>query len=213
MNKLEKLEEKIRKDINDKEFISRFSSFKEEIETIKLVWSQIETIKSNNLKMFILSCFHTDYLDHIHNVYNHIDSYLNNQIVSTPLKSAKNKYINLAESYNNLTGIPIKSFIDFKLNWDLIESDSLYNFITGEENQEDDKFKATDKHLILMNRRQRMGADTPRRKYNLCGVKNVTINNYTIESENINNSSYSRMDTNRSIDFREEEKFKHYVEK
>jgi hypothetical protein len=201
-NKLEKLTDKLKKDFDDRDILSRLKSHLEEIDTLKTIWSNLEVIKSDNLKMFLFSLFNPYYFDNTFNIYIHIDSYINNQPIITPLRSAKKKYLKLCESYMNLTGIPIKSVIDFISNWDLKECESLHYFIVGEENtNEDDKFK-TENQITLLNRRQKLGADTPRKKLQIVLDHNILVNNFT---DKLNpNTSFSRKDTNQSIDLREE---------
>jgi hypothetical protein len=210
-NKLQIFEERIKKDIKDKELTERLRLFiSDELPVIETVWESLENIKSKNMKMFILGCFNETFLDNINNIYKQIDSFISGQVSKIPMRSAKKKYIKLAESYSNLTGIPNKYFIEFNLNWELVDTEILYNLIINDEipaetyREDPNSNKGGDnRQNLFMNRRQRFGNDTPRRKNNINLAQNTStlVNNYVDQ----NSSFTSRCDTNRSIDLREED--------
>jgi hypothetical protein len=206
-NKFQLFEERIKKELKDKDIVDKLKVFNDELPIIQSLWDNLENFKSKNLKMFLLGCFNDMFLDNIANIYKQIGLFITGQASKIPMRSAKKKYIKLAESYSNLTGIPNKYFIEFNMNWELIDTEVLYNLIINDEvsetNQEDSNrvAKGDNRQNILMNRRQRFGNDTPRRRnvINLAQNDNAMVNNYVDPD-----SSFTRCDSNRSVDLREE---------
>jgi hypothetical protein len=208
-SKLQVLEEKVKRDFKDKDVLDKLQSFQDDLPTLQALWENLESFKSKNLKMFIMGCFNEMFLDNINNIYKQIDLFITGQVSKIPMRSAKKKYIKLADSYSNLTGIPNKHFIEFNMNWELVDTEMLYNLIINDEvpaetHREDTSrtTKGDSRQNIFMNRRQRFGNDTPRRRnvINIAQGDNMLVNNYV----DPNSSFSSRCDTNRSVDLREE---------
>ena len=158
------IEEKIKNDnidLNDNYLVF----MKEVFPKIENTYDRIKYSKSSNLKFFLISSFNDSYLNEILGIYNHLVQYLNKENLSSkiPLNHIRKKYIMLCEDFYNLTGFPIKSFIEFKNNWQLIENEQIYKNIISDD-LDDNDYQKGEKSLILMNRRQRVGVETPRRK-------------------------------------------------
>ena len=158
------IEEKIKNDnidLNDNYLVFMNEVFPK----IENTYDRIKYSKSSNLKFFLISSFNDSYLNEILGIYNHLVQYLNKENLSSkiPLNHIRKKYIMLCEDFYNLTGFPIKSFIEFKNNWQLIENEQIYKNIISDD-LDDSDYQKGEKSLLLMNRRQRVGVETPRRK-------------------------------------------------
>lgn len=219
--KMNNIEEKIK--LENKDIWSRLKTVYEDIGRIKMVNEILNSLRSNNLRMFLISLYSDFYLDNLYVLYSHLELYVANQNYKGSMRLARKKYIKYSESFTTLTGIPSKSFIDFQNNWELTENETLFNFIINDEFEDinslnnslrDDK---DSKQNLIMNRRQRFGSDTPRKK-----SPNLNLKNYknefekerenfrekereiSIQDDNVSINSY-RLDTNQSIDMREEQ--------
>ena len=186
------------------EIYENYSSFiKEDFNKMEKVYNNIKFLKSKNLKNFILNSLNIKYLNEISNIYRQLIQYcislnLKDKI---PLQNIRKKYIKLSESYYNLTGIPTNSFIEFKKNWQLIENEQLYKAIVSDNIESNDSTK-NEKSNLVMNRRQRIGAETPKRKrkYSISNNKDEIIKE---EEDKIINKQRKREE---SIEIREEKK-------
>ena len=104
----------------------------------------------------------------------------------------------LSEDFYNLTGFPIKSFIEFKNNWQLVENEQLYKAIISDD-LDDSDYQKGEKTSIIMNRRQKIGVETPRkrRKYSLSKKNNKNINK---DNNNISTSNDKKNEKNKRLD-------------
>ena len=201
LEKLSIIQKNLANDNSD--IYENYSMFiKDDFNKMEKIYNNIKFLKSKNLKNFILNSLNIKYLNEISNIYRQLIQYcislnLKDKI---PLQHIRKKYIKLAESYYNLTGIPTNSFIEFKKNWQLIENEHLYKAIVLDNIDTNDSTK-NEKSNLVMNRRQRIGAETPKRKrkYSISS-KNANIKD---DDDKIINKHKKREE---SIEIREEKK-------
>ena len=186
-SKMPVLEELINQ--NNSELNSKIKVFfNEEISKIIYVYENLENFKSENLKLFFTSLFIDSYFENLKILQDNLGYYLSKQSGFIPLMESRKYYLKICEAYTGLTGIPLKSYIYFVENWDLVSKDSLHNMIINDNfddyfNPEQNPTKRNDnKYNFIMNRRQKYGSDTPRRrrnslKLNKNYVKNINENN------------------------------------
>ena len=152
---------------------------------------KIKYIKSMNLKDFSFSIFSDFYTDTMYSIYNQMVQFLSktNLTMQEPLRIARKKYINLSENMYNITGIPVKFFMDFTTNWNLAENNELYKSVISDDYDDYVMPRSKEKEdKLKLNRRQ-----TPKRK----------------RKENFNRSiSKKRRPSTDSLDFREETNIK-----
>ena len=199
VQKISIIEEKIKNDNN--ELSDNYLVFMNEVfPKIESTYDKIKYSKSSNLKFFLISSFNDSYLNEILGIYNHLVQYLNRENLSSkiPLSHIRKKYIMLSEDFYNLTGFPIKSFIEFKNNWQLVENEQLYKAIISDD-LDDSDYQKGEKTLIIMNRRQKIGVETPRkrRKYSLSKKNNKNINK---DNNNISTSNDKKNEKNKRLD-------------
>jgi hypothetical protein len=130
--------------------------------------------------------------------YSSIQSLYKNLITFTSLKppenfllKARKQYIRLADAFYNIIGIPQKSFIEFKDNWELEEKEELYDSIILDN--EDAHLYNEIKTKIILNHRQSTGKETPRKirknsvsKFNK-NIKGIKRRKSKIKNTNNNN--------------------------
>ena len=164
----------------------------------------ITQIKSNILKKFL---FYSgigvpSYLENLKLIYNDLVILIKTRPSEKLLIRARRQYIQLSDSFYNLVGIPQKSFIEFIINWDLVEKEQLYQSII--EDEMDDHLYSEEKTGIVLNKRQVTGKETPRKtrknsvsKYNennkrhMLSKKNIINKDKDIEDNNIENENFS----------------------
>jgi hypothetical protein len=217
--KMIELEEKLKTENKDLYVRMKNLISSEEMEKIREVYRTINCskVKSNNLKDIIMLLFLDSYWDNMKQVYSQMENYVKDQNTKNPLRNARKRYLKYSESYMELTGIPVKNFIDFKDNWQITAEEDLFYFIIN------DDFDLNTFHddgitNIILDRRQRHGFDSNRkmssktRKESNEKIMNLHLPR-KIEEENFNkkltgspsvNISFSSKDLNSSIDLREE---------
>ena len=106
------------------------------------------------------------------------------------LVKSRKQYIKLSEAFYNIVGIPPKSFIEFLINWELVEKEQLYQSIISDDL--DDHLYCEEKTGIVLNKRQSTGKETPRKirknslsKYKKKNIKKDNKKNNDDNNENI----------------------------
>lgn len=213
------LEEKLKTENKDLYVKTKNLITSEEIENIREIYQTINCskVKSNNLKDIIFLLFLDSYWENMKQVYSQMENYAKEQNTKNPLRNARKRYIKYSESFMELTGIPIKNFIDFRDNWQITTEEDLFYFIINDELDigSFDDYEITN---IILERRQRHGFDSNRkmssknRKESSKKIMNLHLPK-KIEDEIFNkkiadspqvNISFSSKDLNSSIDLREE---------
>jgi hypothetical protein len=144
--------------------------------------------------------------------YSSIQSLYKNLITFTSLKppenfllKARKQYIRLADAFYNIIGIPQKSFIEFKDNWELEEKEELYDSIILDN--EDAHLYNEIKTKIILNHRQNTGKETPRKirknsvsKFNK-NIKGIKRRKSKIKNTNNNNNINENNNKNDNIKY------------
>ena len=164
----------------------------------------ITQIKSNILKKFL---FYSgigvpNYLENLKLIYNDLVILIKTRPSEKLLIRARRQYIQLSDSFYNLVGIPQKSFIEFIINWDLVEKEQLYQSII--EDEMDDHLYSEEKTGIVLNKRQVTGKETPRKtrknsvskykennKRHILSKKNNINKDKVTEDNNIENENFN----------------------
>ena len=155
----------------------------------------IMQIISNKLKKFLFysGVGAANYLENIQIIYKNFVNLVKIRPNEKLLVKARKQYMQLSDAFYNIVGIPQKSFIEFMINWDLVEKEQLYQSIVADEF--DDHLYCEEKTGIVLNKRQTTGKETPKktRKNSISKYKqkNRDIskikNNININKININN--------------------------
>lgn len=194
----------------------------DDILKIKFVYDNLENFRSENLKLFFISLFIDSYFDNIKILQENLSFYIQKAIDSNqqlvPLNEARKFYSQITEAYQNLNGIPQKSYIYFVENWDLVNSDILHNMIVSDNfdnktfaieskqsnnnNQSKKNSNNLDnKYNFIMNRRQKYGTDTPRKRRNSLKLNKKHIKIPNCSNKNIHrvgNSNSNKINLNKS---------------
>ena len=159
---------------------------------IKNVGKIITQIISNKLKKFLFYSgigIH-NYLENIHLIYNDLIMLIKKRPNEKLLVKSRKQYIKLSEAFYNIVGIPPKSFIEFLINWELVEKEQLYQSIISDDL--DDHLYCEEKTGIVLNKRQSTGKETPRKirknslsKYKKKNIKKDNKKNNDDNNENI----------------------------
>ena len=172
----------------------------------------IKQITSNKLKKFL---FYSgigvpSYLENIQLIYKNLIKLIKTRPNDKLLVKARRQYIYLSDSFYNLIGIPQKSFIEFTINWELVEKEQLYQSIIGDDL--DDHLYSEEKTGIVLNKRQTTGKDTPRkaRKNSISKYKGKN-NKYENNKNNINIINIDYEDNNNIDDTENDNKNKESV--
>ena len=143
--------------------------------------------------------------------YSSIQSLYKNLITFTSLKppenfllKARKQYIRLADAFYNIIGIPQKSFIEFKDNWELVEKEELYDAIILDN--DDVHLYNEIKTKIILNHRQNTGKETPRKirknsvsKFNK-NIKEIKRKKSKIKNTNNTNENNNNKNDNKKND-------------
>jgi hypothetical protein len=161
----------------------------------------IRQITSNKLKKFL---FYSgigvpNYLENIQLIYKNLIKLIKSRPNDKLLVKARRQYMHLSDAFYNLIGIPQKSFIEFTINWELVEKEQLYQSIIGDEF--DDHLYSEEKTGIVLNKRQATGKETPRKARKVSVSKYKEKNNkYTNKNNNINVINIDYEEDNNTID-------------
>ena len=162
----------------------------------------IMQIISNKLKKFLFygGIGMANYLENIQNIYKDFVKLIQIRPNEKLLVKARRQYIQLSDSFYNIVGIPQKSFIEFIINWELVEKEQLYQSIIADEL--DDHLYCEEKTGIVLNKRQTTGKDSPRktRKNSVSKYeKNNKNKNYKVNNNNEDKDDFEE-DNNDNIE-------------
>ena len=171
-------------------------------------------ITSKKLKNFLLycGCPITWYYPSIQSLYKNLLNFVINKPTEKYLIKARKQYIKLSDAFFNIIGIPQKSFIEFDINWELVERNQLYQAIVLDDL--DEYLYNDNKTKIIMNNRQNTGKETPRkiRKNSVSKFNNKENENNKYKSKNKknkkNNKIYNINNNNIIINEKDKEKEK-----
>ena len=160
----------------------------------------IKQITSNKLKKFL---FYSgigvpNYLENIQSIYKDLVMLIKSRPTEKLLVKARRQYIHLSDAFYNIIGIPQKSFIEFTINWELVEKEQLYQSIIGDEL--DDHLYSEEKTGIVLNKRQTTGKETPRKARKNSISKYKEKNNKFIKNNKNNINIINNDDEDNNID-------------
>ena len=162
----------------------------------------IMQIISNKLKKFLLygGIGVPDYLDNLNIIFKDLVTLVRTRPNEKLLVKARRQYIQLADSFYNIVGIPQKSFIEFIINWELVEKEQLYQSIIADEL--DDHLYCEEKTGIVLNKRQTTGKETPRkiRKNSVSKYKEKNNDDKNRNTKNKNNINDINSDEDKEND-------------
>ena len=168
---------------------------------IKDLGNVVMQIISTKLKRFLFygGIGASNYLENIQIIYKDLLNLIQIRPNEKLLVKARRQYIQLADSFYNIVGIPQNSFIEFIINWELVEKEQLYQSIIADEL--DDHLYCEEKTGIVLNKRQTTGKETPR-KARKNSVSKYKDNKTKIKNKNnnINIKGEDEDDFNNNID-------------
>ena len=170
-------------------------------------------ITSKKLKNFLLycGCPIAWYYPSIQSLYKNLLNFVINKPTEKYLIKARKQYIKLSDAFFNIIGIPQKSFIEFDINWELVERNQLYQAIVLDDL--DEYLYNDNKTKIIMNNRQNTGKETPRkiRKNSVSKFNNKENENNKYKSKNKKNKKNNKIyniNNNNIINEKDKEKEK-----
>ena len=191
-----------------------------ELSKIQLVIENTKILKSTNLRKFILGCFLDQFWDSSESVYKQIIDFIKPK-EKILMKESRDNYQKLSDSFALLFGLPSTFYIEFVDNWELKNNIELHNFITTDDyevilSKEEELIRNSNKNntdelkqQIIMNTRQRVGCETPKKKIHrieLNHINNICSSDPILKSEESMGVGkvFKRSDSTRSVEFREE---------
>jgi hypothetical protein len=191
-----------------------------EVSKIQLVLENNKILKSSNLKKFILGCFLEQFWESSESVYKQIIDFLKPKD-RLMMKEARENYQKLSDNFGTIFGFPSSFYLEFGDNWELKNNLELQNYIMSDDydaiiSKDEELLKTQSKQntvelkqQVIMNSRQRIGCDTPKRKSNKYDLNHIIDENpkereISTEGSLDNPKILKRSDSTRSVDLREE---------
>ena len=168
---------------------------------IKDLGNVVMQIISTKLKRFLFygGIGAPNYLENIQIIYKDLLNLIQIRPNEKLLVKARRQYIQLADSFYNIVGIPQNCFIEFIINWELVEKEQLYQSIIADEL--DDHLYCEEKTGIVLNKRQTTGKETPRK------ARKNSVSKYKDSKTKIKNKN-----NNINIKGKDEEDFNNNIE-
>ena len=148
----------------------------QELDNLTKILPQITSKKLQNFLIFLgipTSSYHSK-ISEIYQDLLYFSKFRGNDSEKFLIKARK-QYIKLSDAFYNMLGIPQKSFIEFNVNWDLVERERLYQAIIVDD-LDDNLYNNNYEAKNIMNQRQKTGKETPR-KIRKNSVSNFIKNN------------------------------------